>query len=186
MSNSLQGLQGLNVFLIGMMGSGKTTVGKVLAQQLNYRFFDTDILVERVARQSITEIFVTEGEKKFRQLESQVLQELSACTKSAIATGGGIVLHQLNWSYLRNGLIVWLDAPVDLLVERLAKDDTRPLLQKSDLETKLINLLAERKHLYAQADLHIIIKSDQTPEEIATEILANIPTVIKEKTLPPQ
>ncbi len=174
-------LQGVNVFLIGMMGSGKTTVGKKLAQRLNYRFFDSDVLVERVTKQSITDIFATQGEETFRDLESQVLSELSSCTKSVIATGGGIVLKPINWSYLHHGLIVWLDAPVSVLSKRLAKNKTRPLLQETDLGLKLQSLLEERRSLYAQSDLQIIIDEHQTSEDVVEQILELVPTVIQPK-----
>ena len=174
-------LKGMSVFLIGMMGVGKTTVGKNLAKQLGYRFCDTDVLIETVANQTISNIFATAGEASFRELESQVLSEVSPYTKTVIATGGGIVLKQMNWSYLRHGLIVWLDADVDLLLERLKEDSTRPLLQEVDPEAKLKSLLEERTHLYSQADLHICLKAEQTPEAIAQQIVSEIPTVLKEE-----
>ncbi|MEA5510893.1 shikimate kinase [Crocosphaera sp. UHCC 0190] len=174
-------LQGVNIFLIGMMGTGKTTVGQVLAKRLSYRFFDTDVLIERVTQQTINDIFATEGEEAFRDIESQVLAELAAYTKSIIATGGGIILQQKNWSYLHHGLIIWLDSPVDLLIKRLAEDTTRPLLKATDLNLKLEFLLEQRRSLYAQSDLHIRINDQQTPDDIVTQILAMIPTVIKPK-----
>ena len=173
-------LQGLSIFLIGMMGSGKSTVGKVLAHRLNYRFFDSDVLIERVAQQSINDIFQTQGESTFRAMESQILVELAACVRSVVATGGGVVLDPANWSYLHQGLIIWLDAPVDLLVDRLCSDQSRPLLQMGDLRDKLTMLLAERQALYNEADLVIAIQPDHSPEEIATLILTAIPTVLKE------
>lgn len=175
-------LQGLNVFLIGMMGSGKTTVGHAIAHQLQYRFFDTDELIQRVANKSTNEIFAEDGEVNFRALESKVLAELAACTQSVIATGGGIVLDQLNWSHLQQGLVVWLDVPVDILVQRLAEDNTRPLLKEVDLTSKLTSLIEQRQHLYGQADIRMKIKATQTPEEIATDIIDKIPTVLKPET----
>ncbi len=171
-------LRGINIFLIGMMGTGKTTVGKLLAQQLNYRFFDTDVLIERVTQQPINKIFATTGEENFRHIESQVLAEVSACTKSVIATGGGVILKPKNWSYLRHGLIIWLDAPVELLVQRLAQDKTRPLLQETDLTKKLYSLLEERKSLYAQGDLQILINKNDTPGVVVSNILEKIPSKI--------
>jgi shikimate kinase len=174
-------LQGLNVYLIGMMGSGKTTVGGAIAQQLNYRFFDTDVLIEKATGQSVQEIFATAGEEKFRDLETEVLMQLAACTRSAIATGGGIVLRQRNWSYLRHGFIIWLDVPVEVLVTRLAEDSKRPLLKETDLATKLAEILAQRQAQYALADLRIPVTAVQTPDDIAQEILAQIPTIIKKQ-----
>ena len=172
-------LQGLNVFLIGMMGAGKTTVGQLLANKLGYQFFDTDVLIEKVARKTISEIFADDGEDAFRQLESQVLSELSAYTQLTIATGGGIVLRHLNWSYLHHGLIVWLDAPVEVLIERLQNDTTRPLLQDANPTQALQTLLDQRNRLYAEADLHIPVNATETPEQIAGAIIAKIPTVLK-------
>jgi shikimate kinase len=172
-------LQGLNLYLIGMMGTGKTTVGQRLAKELGYRFFDTDVLIERVAQKSINELFTEDGEAFFRDLESQVLGEVSACTRSVIATGGGAVLRPVNWSYLRHGLIIWLDAPISLLIERLAEDNTRPLLKMDNLSLKLETLLAERKSLYQEADLQIAIAKNENPEQIVSKILEKIPNVLK-------
>ena len=172
-------LKGLNIYLIGMMGSGKTTVGKLLAKKFNYRFLDTDILIETIAGKTINEIFAQEGEAKFRELETKVLGEICAYTRSVISTGGGIVLKAKNWSYLHYGLIVWLDTPVELLVKRLAGDDTRPLLKETDLNLKLTSLLEQRKSFYEEADLHMFIEESQTPEEIVREIITQIPSKIK-------
>ncbi|MGK7897835.1 MAG: shikimate kinase [Xenococcus sp. (in: cyanobacteria)] len=162
-------LKGVNVYLIGMMGSGKSTIGKILAHKLKYRFFDTDILIEKVAQKTIPEIFATEGESYFRDLESKVLQELSAYTHSAIATGGGIIQKTVNWSFLRQGLIVWIDADIEVLQERVAKDTNRPLADK------LKSLLAKRHSLYAQADLRVMSDRVKTPEQVAMEIIQQIP-----------
>ncbi|MCA1991591.1 MAG: shikimate kinase [Coleofasciculus sp. S288] len=172
-------LKGINVFLIGMMGTGKTTVGQQLAPQLGYRFFDTDVLIEQIAGKTINEIFTADGEDSFRQLEAQVLSELSAYNHLTIATGGGIVLRRMNWSYLHHGLIVWLDAPVEVLIERLKNDTTRPLLQTPNPAQALQTLLDQRRNLYAEADLRIPVNTSDTPEAIASRIIADIPTVIK-------
>jgi shikimate kinase len=172
-------LKGVNVYLIGMMGTGKTTVGRLLAQELGYGFLDTDDVIVKAAGKSINEIFAEDGEAAFRQLESDVLGQICAYTKLTIATGGGIVIKQENWSYLHHGLIVWLDAAVELLVQRLAEDNTRPLLQDPDPQSKLRSLLEARTPLYSQADLHITISEGESPEQITTRILAAIPTVLK-------
>lgn len=172
-------LKGLSVYLIGMMGSGKSTVGQLLAEKLGYRFFDSDVLIERVMGQTINEIFANQGEGKFREIESQILGELSAYAKSVVATGGGIVLKPQNWSYLRQGLVIWLDVPLDVLMSRLEADNTRPLLKEQNPQEKLISLLEQRRSLYAEADLHIQIQMGQTPEEIVSQIQQQIPSVLK-------
>ncbi|MEC4819292.1 MAG: shikimate kinase [Scytonema sp. PMC 1069.18] len=178
MSNDL--LKGVNLYLIGMMGAGKTTVGRLLAQQLSYGFVDTDSVIEKAAGgKSINQLFAEQGEAGFRQLESEVLQQVCAFTKLAIATGGGIVIKPENWSYLHHGLIVWLDVPVEILYARLAEDTTRPLLQDSDPKGKLRSLLEQRQHLYAQADLRIPVNEGEAPEKIATRVLEEIPSVLR-------
>ena len=154
-----------NIYLIGMMGAGKTTVGELLAEKLNYDFFDTDVEVEKLAQKTITEIFATEGEAKFRELESHVLKQVSTSCNSAIATGGGIVERDQNWNYLRTGLVVWLDANLDLLSQRLAVAKDRPLAEQIE------SLLVTRRSLYDRADLRIAIESEYTPEDLVTEII---------------
>lgn len=180
-------LKDISIFLIGMMGAGKTTVGHLLAQELGYsRFFDTDSLIEQLAKgQTINEIFATVGEETFREWETQVLAELSTYKKTVISTGGGIVLRQKNWSYLRHGLIVWLDVSVELLIERLTADDTRPLLKDVDLKKKLQTLLEQRQSLYNQADLRITVQPQETPEQVTKRILEAIPSVLKQPAIPP-
>lgn len=175
--NSL--LKGVNLYLVGMMGAGKTTVGRLLATQLGYSFVDTDTVITQVARQSITQLFAEKGEPAFRQLESKVLAQVCAYTYLAIATGGGIVLRRENWSYLRHGLIVWLDVPAELIYARLAQDTTRPLLQDAEPLAKLQTLLEQRQPLYAQADLRVPVTNEETPEQIATRVLEKIPDVLK-------
>jgi shikimate kinase len=173
-------LQGLNIYLIGMMGAGKSTIGKLLAERLAYKFIDTDNSIEKVVSQSITEIFQTAGEAEFRQLETQVLAEISAYTRLVVATGGGIAIKLENWNHLQQGLIVWLDTSVDVLVERLKDDSTRPILKTSeDLHTKLNQISAERRDRYAAADLQISIPAHVPPSEIVDQILLAIPTVLK-------
>lgn len=172
-------VKGLNIYLIGMMGVGKTTIGKQLAQQLNYRFLDTDSIIEQLTKKSINNIFEEEGENYFREIETQVLAETSNYIKSVIATGGGVVLNPHNWSYLHYGLIIWLDAPTELLVKRLKQDQTRPLLKDTDMTEKLQTIFEQRKNLYQQADLHIILSEDKNDKIIVQEIIKQIPDKIK-------
>jgi shikimate kinase len=166
-------LKGINIYPIGMMGAGKSTIGKYLAQRLKYRFFDTDSVIETIAKKSIADIFATEGEPYFRELETQVLAEFSLYTRCVVATGGGIVEKPINWSYLRHGLVIWLNTERQILEKRLSLDKSRPLAGK--LET----LLDRRQPLYAQADLRISIDTESAPEIIVDQIIDLIPSVLK-------
>jgi shikimate kinase len=172
-------LQGINIYLIGMMGAGKSTVGQLLARALDYCFLDTDAVIEQAANQPIATIFAEAGEREFRALETQVLSQLAAHKRLVIATGGGIVLERINWSYLQYGLVVWLDVSAAILWARLQGDTTRPLLQNANPKQTLEHLLAQRQPLYNQADLRIEIAHEQPPECLIQNILAAIPSVLK-------
>jgi shikimate kinase len=179
-------IQGLNIYLIGMMGCGKSTIGPLLAAKLGYSFLDTDTTIEKLVDRSITELFEAVGEPEFRKLETQVLAEVSAHIRLVVATGGGIAIERENWNHLHQGLVIWLDPSIDLLVERLQHDTTRPILATSaDLQTKLEHLLADRRHRYAEADIHLPILTKLAPEEIVDRILAAIPTVLKTPSITP-
>ena len=151
-----QRLQGLNIYLIGMMGAGKSAVGRPLAEALGYRFLDADDALEQVAGRTIPEIFSTDGEAGFRELETAVLGQIAGWHSLVVATGGGVVTRPENWGHMRQGVVVWLDAPAPLLLQRLRADSTpRPLLQAGDPRARLSELLAQRQPLYAQADLRV-------------------------------
>ncbi len=168
-------LNGTNIFLVGMMGARKSTVGKVLAQKLNYSFLDTDNLIEQAAGKSIPAIFAEDGEEKFRDLEQQVLSQVSAYTRLVVATGGGIVLRSLNWSHLHDGIVVWIDVPVDILYDRLSQSSgSRPLLQTADPLQRLRDLDEQRRDRYAQADVSIVVTIDETPEQVSDRLLTMI------------
>ena len=172
-------LKHCSLFLVGMMGAGKTTVGQGLAKQLDYRFFDTDTLIERVAGTDIPRLFATQGEAGFRQLETQVLAQLSAQLRSVISTGGGIVVQPENWSYLRHGIVVWLDVPVEVIYDRLKTDETRPLLKTENPLETLQTLCDRRQPLYAQADLRLTLTGAESPEQVANTILTQLPQILK-------
>ncbi len=148
-------LKKTNLYLVGMMGAGKTTIGRRLAHRLGYHFIDTDALIEQATGQTVNALFASEGEAAFRQIETQVLSQVSCHTSLVVATGGGIVTQQMNWSYLHHGVVLWLDVPLPVLVSRLSKDTTRPLLKGVDLSAKLSELMAQRANRYAQADICI-------------------------------
>ncbi len=173
-------LQGLNIYLIGMMGSGKSTIGPLLAEQLGYSFIDTDSTIEKLVGQNISEIFTAVGEPEFRQIETKVLAEVSAHVRLIVATGGGIAIERENWNHLHQGLVIWLDPAIEILVERLQGDTTRPLLANStDLQSKLATMLVERRDRYSEADIQISIAQNLTAEEIIEKIITAIPTVLK-------
>lgn len=164
-------LQGCNIYLVGMMGSGKSTIGPVLADHLGYRFVDIDTLIERVSGCSIAEIFSDYGEGEFRQRESATLQSVASWHSLVVATGGGVVLKPQNWGIMRQGVVIWLNCPKQLLLRRLARDpSSRPLLNGSDLEEKVKQLLTQRECYYRQADLEISQHQDQSPGDIARAI----------------
>ncbi|MBW4419750.1 MAG: shikimate kinase [Myxacorys californica WJT36-NPBG1] len=174
-------LNGVNLYLIGMMGSGKTTIGKLLAQHFDYQFIDTDQFIEQATRQSIPAIFDQSGESVFRQLETATLAEVCARTNKVIATGGGIVLKRENWSFLRHGVIIWIDVPIEVLRSRLQNDSARPLLQHQDIHEKLTQLLIERQALYAQADIKIAVAQTDTANQVARKTIDAIAQKCEEK-----
>ena len=177
-----QRLAGRSLYLVGMMGSGKTSTGRPLAERLGYGFVDADAVIEQAAGCSIPDIFNRDGEAGFRSLESQVLSAISQRHSLVVATGGGVVTQPENWGMLHSGIVIWLDAMPDQLLQRLNADSTvRPLLQTADPEAALNALLNERRPLYAEADLTVVI-NDETPEAVADGILQLVPSLLKDPT----
>ena len=177
-----QRLGGRNLYLVGMMGSGKTSTGRPLAEQLGYGFVDADAVSEQAAGCTIPEIFEQDGEAGFRKLESQVLSAISQRHSLVVATGGGVVTQPENWGLLHSGIVIWLDVIPEQLIRRLRADSTiRPLLQSEDPAAALDALLAERRPLYAEADLTVVI-NEETPAEVADGILQLLPTLLKDPT----
>jgi shikimate kinase len=146
-----------NVYLVGPMGVGKTTIGRQLARQLRKDFIDCDAEIEKRTGADIPLIFELEGEEGFRRREADMLEHLTARREVVLATGGGVVLDPENRSRLMtNGFVIYLCAPPDLLFERTSRDRNRPLLQTEDPRQRIEELLAERDPLYRQvADLVI-------------------------------
>ena len=177
-----QRLGGRSLYLVGMMGSGKTSTGRPLAERLGYGFVDADAVIEQAAGCSIPEIFERDGEAGFRALESQVLNAISQRHSLVVATGGGVVTQQENWGLLHSGIVIWLDVMRDQLLTRLKADATeRPLLQTADPEAALDALLAERKPLYAEADLTVVIDQED-PAAVADGILQLLPGLLQDPT----
>ena len=177
-----QRLSGRSLYLVGMMGSGKTSTGWPLAERLGYGFVDADAVIEQAAGCSIPEIFERDGEAGFRSLESQVLNAISQRHSLVVATGGGVVTQPENWGVLHSGIVIWLDVVPDQLMQRLKADSTvRPLLQTADPEADLKALLNKRQPLYAEADLTVVI-NDETPDAVADGILQLLPSLLKDPT----
>ena len=169
---------GGNIFLIGMMGAGKTTVGRALAGRMRRRFIDTDrMLVERTGVPVAT-IFEIEGEDGFRKRESAVLEEVSRDGDRVIATGGGAVLAPENRELMRaRGTVVYLRARLESLWERTRHDTTRPLLATPDPRGTLAALLQEREPLYLEA-AHLVV---DTGAQSASTLVSRLVATLREK-----
>jgi shikimate kinase len=148
-----------NIYLVGLMGAGKTTVGRQLAKRLHRRFMDSDHEVEARTGVRIPTIFEIEGETGFRRREAQVLQDLSRNVDLVVATGGGAVLKPENRACLQeSGTVIYLHAPPEVLYERTRHDRNRPLLQIADPLSKLTQLYSERDPLYRSV-AHLVVDS---------------------------
>ncbi|KAF7100352.1 hypothetical protein CFC21_101879 [Triticum aestivum] len=196
-------LNGRCIYLVGMMGSGKSTVGKILAEVLGYSYFDSDSLVEQaVGMPSVAQIFKVHSEAFFRDSESSVLRDLSSMHRLVVATGGGAVIRPVNWRYMKKGLSIMLDVPLDALAKRIAQVGTasRPLLDQPSADpytaafTKLSVLAEQRGDAYANADVRVSLEelaakkghddvSQLTPTDIAVEALQKIKNFITEHSM---
>jgi shikimate kinase len=171
-----------NIILIGPMGSGKSTIGHLLAQRLQRQFYDTDFYIEKKTGVDIPCIFDVEGEDGFRLRETRAIRELTSMDNLVLATGGGSVTREENRQILRDaGFIVFLDTSVDQQMERLRHDKKRPLLQTENPRERLEKLLAERKPYYLDlADLRV--PTDRKfARKLATEIAHQLPAHLTRK-----
>ncbi len=145
-----------NIILTGFMGSGKTEVGKKLAQRLGYTFIDTDNLIEEKAGKSISDIFMEDGEPYFRDIEALILEDLSGLEGHVISTGGGIVTREDNILNLKKtGLVIWLKASPETIFKRVSSETHRPMLKVDDPLEQIKKLLSMREQFYSRADLSI-------------------------------
>jgi shikimate kinase len=161
-----------NIFLVGPMGAGKSTIGRVLAFELNRQFRDTDRVIEDRTGADIPWIFDMEGEAGFRDRETAVLADLSTELDLVIATGGGIVLRPENRRMMKeSGYVCYLTASTDQLVERTSRDKKRPLLQVENPRQKIIDLLEMRDPIYRESADFIINTDKRSPKMVAQEIV---------------
>lgn len=165
----------MNIVLVGLMGSGKSSVGRILAETLGRPFVDTDALVAAEAGRSIPDIFADEGEAGFRAREAAAIATITADDGQVVATGGGAVLAEANREALRRtGLVIWLDAPADELFRRAAAQgvESRPLLAGDDPLGRLQALSLQRAPAYAACAHHRIETAGQTPQAVVQAIIS--------------
>ena len=165
-------LNNQNIALIGHMGSGKTLIGKLLAQKINYQHIDSDKLIEKNAKKTINKIFESQGEKSFRKIEENTITSISI-KNIVLSLGGGSILSNKTRSFIKkNYITVFLDIETKILTERLSKSSKRPLLNGVNINNKIKELDKTRRKYYLEAD--ILIKYNNTPEECIYKIINEI------------
>ncbi|MDB9968178.1 shikimate kinase AroK [Gammaproteobacteria bacterium] len=160
-----------NLFLVGPMGVGKTTIGRVLADLLGLKFFDSDREIEASTGADIPWIFDVEGESGFRVRETRMIEQLTQNKNIVLATGGGAVILAENREWLKaRGVVVYLRAPISQQVERTSRDKTRPLLQTSHPEQKIRELMEIREPLYQEVADMVVDTYRRNPKTVSQEI----------------
>src|SRR5882672_8360970 len=160
-----------NLALIGFMGTGKSSVGRLVAVQLHYDFVDTDELIEKRGDKTVTQIFAQEGEGRFREIEQQLVAEMAGWRRKVIATGGGLAANDANLASLKqHSLLVCLWAPAEAIWERVRNQAHRPLLQDPDPLSRIRVLLAERTPYYRQADV-LVNTGMRSIKEVSQQVL---------------
>ncbi len=161
------------LWLIGMMGAGKTTVGELIAGRMGMALIDTDSLVESTSGQSISSLWEAGGEDDFRVRESDQIERIAAGEEDCVvATGGGVVLRRDNVATMRRtGTVIWLQAEPGELASRVDGSEVRPLLRNGANEDRLARLLSERAAIYAHAAHHHVDTTSKTPDQVAREVM---------------
>ena len=162
----------MNIFIVGPMGSGKSTVGKIIANELFLNFFDTDEEIETRTGASIDWIFDLEGEDGFRKRESKILEEMVQQNSIVLSTGGGIILSETNREHLSSrGTVFYLATPISVQLERTSKDKDRPLLKNGDPGKILEKLHHARESLYEEVADYIVNTEGKSSQEVSEEII---------------
>jgi len=178
----LAGLGDRSVVFVGLMGAGKTAIGRKLSQMLGLPFVDSDHEIEAVSRMTIAELFEQYGEAEFRALEQRVIERLLKGGPQIFSTGGGAFMNeQTRLGIAERGISVWLKADLDLLMQRVAKKPSRPLLQNPDPRAVMARLMEQRYPVYATADITI-----QTRDERREVIAAEVVEALKAKLATPE
>jgi shikimate kinase len=163
----------LNISLCGMMGSGKSIIGKILANKLDYNFFDVDKMIEIEAKKTIKKIFEEDGEEYFRDLEEKLTIKILEHKENIVSLGGGAIINKkIRNSIKKNSYNIYLNVDVDILTQRLKNSKTRPLIYKKNLKKELINLISNREKFYLKADL--IIKNEKKIIDTTENIIKKI------------
>ena len=169
-----------NLIFVGLMGAGKSVIGRMVAQSLSVPFIDTDAEIEGVSRMTIAELFAAYGENEFRALEARVIGRLLKGGPRVISTGGGAFINENTRRLIKEGgLSVWLNADLDVLWERVSKRNHRPLLKTENPKATLENLMNQRYPIYAEADL-TVQSGNIRKEAMANAVLAAIAGCSKE------
>lgn len=164
-----------NLYLVGLMAVGKSTIGRLLADTLGLPFYDSDHEIEARAGAEVSWIFDVEGETGFRDREEQVIDELTLLDGVVIATGGGAVKREVNRRHLANrGTVIHIDCPLPRLLARTRRDKKRPLLQSANREEVLKDLLCERGPLYAEIADYRFISDDQAAKTLVQAIVTKL------------
>lgn len=163
------------IVMVGMMGAGKTAVGRAVAQRLGVSFLDSDAEIVEAANMSIAEIFARDGEPFFRSKETQVIGRLLESERCVLSTGGGAFLSGTNREMIADqGVAVWLDADLDLLWHRVKHKDTRPLLRTADPYATLKDLYEKRVPQYAKADVHVKADKSYSIDQMARRVIEDL------------
>ena len=170
-----------NIALVGFMGTGKSTVGQMVASMLHFQFLDTDDMIERMAGKRVSDIFASDGESRFREYERQVVDQLRQERSAVFATGGGLITNPRNLASLKeHSLVVCLWCSPEMIMRRVGHQGHRPLLKVADPLERIRTLLNERAPFYRQAD--VLLSSEfRKPREVATHVVHQFRSV----TAPP-